>query len=273
MGKSAVFYKLATPAAPTVSNTDGGIKISWKPVSGAARYALFYKAAGDKSWTKIGSTTATDYVWKKAKSGTDYTFTVRCVSADKKTYTSAYDTKGTGIRRLAQPRISKFEANNAGLKIAWKAVAGADYYRVYYKTANGWKKLAQTNGTSAVINAKLSKTYTYTVRAFGGGSSSSYDAAGSAFQRLAAPELISVANAQGGVRIQWTGVSGAAKYRVYCKTGSGGWKKIGDTSSTGFLWTGAKSGVTYTFTVRCLTDNAKSYASGYDSSGLRIKAK
>ena len=43
---------------------------------------------------RIADTTSTSYTWKKAKSGTKYSFTVRCVNKTGKSYTSAYDTTG-----------------------------------------------------------------------------------------------------------------------------------------------------------------------------------
>ena len=86
---------------------------------------------------------------------------------------------------------------------------------------------------------------------------------------LSAPKLSSVTNVSGGVQIQWNPVPGADSYRVFYKTGDAGWKKAGDSYYNSFLWTGAKPGTTYSFTVRCL-DSSGSYASSYDKTGLSV---
>ncbi len=262
-------YQCSTPSISKAENTNGGVKLTWNKVTGAAKYRVFYKKNG--KWAKIADTTGTSYTWKGAKGGTKYTFTVRCVNSDGKTFTSGYNASGKSIRYLAQPEIKKFEANNSGLKITWGKVTGASKYRVYYKTAKGWKQLRETSGTSCTINATLGKNYTYTVRAFNGSDSSTYNKTGKAFKRLATPKLSSAVNVKGGVKITWGKVSSAAKYRVYYKTGSGSWKKLADTTSTNYTWKKAKKGTTYTFTVRCINSSASAYTSGYNTTGKKVK--
>ena len=93
-GKSLTY--VAAPKISKAVKAAGGIKITWGKVTGAAKYRVFYKI-GNGKWTKIADTTATSYTWKSPKSGTTYRFTVRCVTKDGKTYTSAYDTKGVSV--------------------------------------------------------------------------------------------------------------------------------------------------------------------------------
>ena len=86
---------------------------------------------------------------------------------------------------------------------------------------------------------------------------------------LDAPRITGAGNTATGVKVTWNAVPGAAQYRVFYKT-TGGWKKIADTASTNYTWTGAKSGTEYTFTVRCVDSAAKSYTSAYDKNGLSV---
>ena len=74
----------------------GGIKVTWSKSAGAAKYRVFRKTGSGK-WVTLADTTALSYVDKTAKKGTKYTYTVRCVSADGKTFTSAYNTTGLSI--------------------------------------------------------------------------------------------------------------------------------------------------------------------------------
>ncbi len=273
-GKSFTYYTYVAPKLGKVSNTATGVKITWSKVTGAAKYRVFYKT-GSGSWKKIGDTTAASYTWTKAKSGTKYSFTVRCVSKDGKTYTSAYDTKGLSVTFLSAPKIKKLENTASGVKITWGKVTGAVNYRVYYKNGGKWVKLGDTTKTSYTwTKAKSGKKYTFTVRCMskdGKSFASSYDNTGKSVTFLSAPKGIKAVKVSGGVKITWSKVTGAAKYRVFYKTAGGKWTKIGDTTGASYTWKKAKSGVQYSFTVRCLSKDGKSYTSGYDSKGISFK--
>ncbi len=185
---NAASTKLSAPKVKGVSNTTSGVKITWGKVSGAEKYRVYYKT-GSGGWKKLTDTTGTSYTWKNAKSGTKYSFTVRCVSKDGKKTVSSYDTKGKSLTYLAAPKVSK------------------------------------------------------------------------------------VAKVTGGIKITWGKVSGAAKYRVFYKTGNGGWKKLVDVKGTSYTWKNAKSGTKYSFTVRCISANGKSYTSDYNTTGKSITYK
>ena len=119
---------LATPKLSSVANAANGVTIKWGAVSGAAKYRVFYKT-GSSGWKKIADTTSTSYTWTGAQNGTKYTFTVRCVSADGATFTSAYDTTGKSITytsgQLATPKLSSVANASNGVTIQWGAVSGA----------------------------------------------------------------------------------------------------------------------------------------------------
>jgi fibronectin type 3 domain-containing protein len=107
--------------------------------------------------------------------GKTYSYTVRCLSADGKSYPSGYDTTGKTIKRLTQPTPTVSKTSN-GIKIKWGKVTGANKYYVYRKTASGsWSKIATTTSTSYTDKtAKKGTTYYYTVKAASGSYVSSY---------------------------------------------------------------------------------------------------
>ena len=275
------FYKVAatvtvigaTPKLSSVENVATGVKVTWGKVSGADKYRVYYKT-GSGSWTKIADTTSTSYTWTGAKSGTKYTFTVRCISSDGKAFTSDYDKTGKTITYIAAPKLSSVENVATGVKITWAKSTGAAKYRVYYKSADGWTKIADTTSTSYTwTGAKSGTKYTFTVRCLSSDSksfTSSFDSTGKSIKYIAAPKLSSVENVATGVKITWAKSTGAEKYRVYYKVSGGSWTKIADTTSTSYTWTGAKSGTKYTFTVRCITSDGKSHTSSYDSTGKSV---
>lgn len=87
---------------------------------------------------------------------------------------------------------------------------------------------------------------------------------------LSTPSISKVESSYTGVKVTWKKVSGAAKYRVFRKYGSGSWQKIGNTTATSFTDTGAKSGYKYVYTVRCLSGDGKAYTSAYNKAGTAI---
>ena len=154
---------LATPKISKAESINGGVKISWGKVNGAVKYRVYYK--GSKGWTRLADTTSTAYTDKAVSSGKNYTYTVRCISADAKRFTSGYNGKGKSIKYVAAPKISKTEATYNSVKISWGKVNGAEKYRVYVKNGKSWKKLADTTSTTFNDkNVSAKKTYTYTVR-------------------------------------------------------------------------------------------------------------
>ncbi|MBR2715542.1 MAG: leucine-rich repeat protein [Ruminococcus sp.] len=268
---------IAQPEITKFENVNGGTKITWGKVAGAAKYRLFKKTNG--KWTTLATTTSTSFTHKISASNTTSTYTVRCLSSDGKKYTSGYNTTGYNNTYIAQPKITKFENVNGGTKITWGKVAGASKYRVFKKTKSGWSTIATTTANSYTYKISSSNTTnTYTVRCLssdGKKYTSSYNKTGYAYKYIATPKLRAISNTSSGVKLTYYKVSGAPKYRVYRKTGSGSWSKIADVSNKYDYYVDktAKKGVKYTYTVRCVSSNGKSTVSGYDSKGLAITRK
>ena len=180
---------------------------------------------------------------------------------------------------LAAPQLSNVTANSYySITIDWGEVNGAAKYRVFYKTGSGiWTKITDTDSTSYTwTGAEAGTNYTFTVSCLAedGSYASSYDKAGVSVTMpaaLATPRLSNVTvNAYHSVTIDWSLVNDAALYRVFYKTDSVGWTRIADTDSTSYTWTGAEAGTTYTFTVRCLTEDGRYYTSAYNQDGMSV---
>ena len=89
--------KLDSPRLTAAVNTDEGIKVTWDKVDGAARYRYYIRKG--EEWIRLGDTTGTTFVYKDAAFGEECTFTVRCVTAVNKGFTSWYDTEGISCVR------------------------------------------------------------------------------------------------------------------------------------------------------------------------------
>jgi uncharacterized protein YjdB len=179
-GKGKSIKYVAAPEISKVESVNGGVKISWNKPNGAEKYRIYYK--GSKGWTRLADTTSTSYTDSKVSSGKTYTYTVRCISADAKRFTSGYNGKGKSIKYVAAPKISKTEATYNSVKISWGKVNGAEKYRVYYKSRKGWTRMVDTTSTSYIDkDVSSGKTYTYTVRCINSSANrftSGYDAKG-----------------------------------------------------------------------------------------------
>ncbi len=85
----------------------------------------------------------------------------------------------------------------------------------------------------------------------------------------AAPKLKKVTNTTNGIKITWSKVTGAERYVVLRKTGSGSWKKIAENvKTTSYTDETAKAGKIYKYTVRAKSDGG---LSKYNTTGLTIK--
>ena len=284
--KGTTVKYIAAPEISKLENVNGGVKISWGKVSGATKYRVYYK--GRKGWTRMVDTTSTSYIDKDVSSGRNYTYTVRCITSDAKKFTSGYNPTGKSVKYVATPKISKLEVTYDGVKLTWNKVAGAEKYRVYYKDAEGWNKLADTTGNSyldmGLVSRELSikdnsvnGQYIYTVRCIssdGKKFQSSYDAKGSkANLDNECPDIVRVDSMHGGITVSWTDVcEDNSKYRIYVKE-KGSWKKLADTTNNYYTHKNVKAGQTYTYTVRCVSKDGKKFTSTYNPSGVTFKYK
>ncbi len=174
-------YFLATPTV-SATNSNSGVVVKWTKAAGATGYYV-YRKTGNGNWQKIATVkgaSKVSYTDTKAKSGVTYRYTVKAYYSS---YVSAYNTNGFAVRRLTTPTLKSVTSAKSGVTFKWNKVTGATGYIVYRKTGNGsWVKLATVTGNSAVSyldkTAKKGVTYTYTVRAYYGTSTSYYNTKG-----------------------------------------------------------------------------------------------
>ena len=262
-------FSITYLSAPTftLSNAADGVNISWNKVNGAVNYRVYYY--GSRGWTKLTETTNTSFIDTDVSSNHTYTYTVRCINADGTAFTS-YHRPGKSIKYYAAPKLTLSNEED-GVRIKWNAIAGASKYRVYYKGSNGWTRLTDTAGTSVLDDRVASGTpYTYTIRAMDSNNNhlSWYYADGFSIQFIRAPEF-SVSNEADGVKISWSKVNGAKKYRIFYY-GSRGWTRMVDTADTSYIDKDVRSNHNYTYTVRCITEDGSAYTSDFRS-GKSVK--
>lgn len=257
------------PVISSFNNTDKGVNITWNAPKGAVKYRVYYY--GSKGWTKLAETTETSFLDTDVKDGGKYTYTVRCISEDSKSFTS-YHTSGKSTYYVAVPSITSISNTATGARITWKRPNGVAKMRLYYLRNNQWVRLVET-ASESVLHDKLTggKSYTYTIRAVDdkGNFVSEYNKTGWTNTFIEPPVISSLTNTEKGINIKWNAPEGAVKYRVYYY-GSKGWTKLTETTETSFLDTDVVSGYHYTYTVRCISTDSKSFTS-YHNSGKKTQ--
>ena len=164
---------------------------------------------------------------------------------------------GKAVGLASIPKLSSASNTTSGIQLKWSKVTDATGYILYRKTGNGsWSRIADIKNGSTVSyidkTAKSGTTYTYTIRAYSGKYMSDWKTT-KTIKRLADPTVSSASNITAGVQVKWSKVTGATGYIVYRKTGKGSWSRVADIksgSTVSYTDKTAKSGTTYTYTVR-----------------------
>ena len=290
-GVSATKLPAAVVLKEAKSNEKDGIDISWNKVSNADGYRVYRKEAGG-SWARIAdieSNTTVRYTDKTAAAGKAYYYTVRAYKVyEGKTVLGGYDNQGVTamfkdtIKTLETVELDKIADSGKGsIIVSWKAVNGAEGYRIYKKFAgSSWQRV--TNVTADQLSyddgsGVTGKTYTYTVRAFkhvdGKEILGGFDSKGLTATKLPAKVTLREAkdNGKGGITVSWNKVSTATGYRVYRKEAGGSWKGLGNVASnatTTYTDQNVTAGKRYTYTVRAYKEyEGKSHQGDYDKTG------
>lgn len=237
----------------TAANMYNGIEISWNKVEGAESYNV-YRRTSSTEWKLLLGTDKLGYLDKTAESGVQYSYRVRAKVGDD----LSSDKLKVTVRRMAEPDVSRYNVHE-GIKLEWKAVTSAKYYRVYRKGADGKYKSIKNNITSLSftdVNVEPGKEYSYAVRSYDstGGSAYTYT---KSLLRVPQPE-ISAINKRAGVVLEWNKVEPADSYKIYRKMSSGSWKLLKETTKTTYIDKTAAAGTKYIYTVRSYADSVLS---------------
>lgn len=217
-----VIPRLEQPELVSAVNATKGVRVTWKPVSGATGYMVCRKQSGSWARTQLASVSGqstTSYLDKTPAAGHAYLYTVYAMYGEYKA--SSFDTTGLSVTVIPTPKLSKISNKRAGMQIEWKKVSIADGYYVYRReeTESQWTMLGDiksVNTTSYVDETvKNRRTYQYTVRAYVGNNRSAYHAAGLVLRCVKTPEIQTVKNSsKGALNVTWSRVPYVTGYQV-----------------------------------------------------------
>ena len=262
--KSITYSSFAAPVI-SLARVSGGVQIKWNAVPGAPRYNI-YRKVGSGGWSWLAASTGTGYTDTKVSSGTTYSYRMAVVSADGKSMLSPMGAEKsiTYSSTLAAPVISSIANVSGGVQIRWNSVSGAPRYNIYRKVGSGsWAWLAASTGTMYTDNKTVSGTkYSYRMAVVSSDGKTMLSPMGSEKSiTYFAPPAITLSNAAGGIQIKWTAVSGAPRYNIYRKVGTGSWAWLAASTGTSYVDTKVSSGTTYTYRMAVVSADGKTMLS------------
>ena len=173
--------------------------------------------------------------------------------------------------KLARPVIKISNVASSGkIKLMWNKVDGAKEYNIYRSTSKfGNYSLMKTTTSTSYTNttAKAGTVYYYKVRAIGtkSAANSSYSEIKSRTCDLARTTVtLSNVASTGKIKVSWSKVSGAAKYKVYRATSEFGTYSLKKTT-TSKTWTDTNTTAGKTYYYKVIAVHKKSAANSADS--------
>ena len=261
---------IAPPALTGLAVAGNGVSLRWEAREGA-RYRV-YRKTKTVGWTILTETEETSYYDDTVVSGTEYTYTVRCLNAEGDRFVSYYKA-GRSVLYVQTPAITGIENTATGAKITFTKPAGADRCRVYYKDGAGWKCFADTRDNFCVHdNLADGANFTYTVRALNSSGSqyiSDFDRDGRNNTFIKPPVITSFNNTARGIEIRWTKRDAAEKYLLYSYVNNS-WTRLATTADPYYLDTNVRPGNQYMYTVRCISADGARFTSYHNGAAKTV---
>ena len=263
----AVTYK-QTLSAPTVTggnDAQGRPTLTWKVVTGAAKYEVYRARSKDGDYIKYSTVTGTSYTnTSYIENGNTYYYKVRALDASGTAGAWSSIVSVTYKQTLPAPTVTGGNDAQGRPTLKWNAVSGAAKYEVYRaRSKDGdYIKYSTVTGTSYtnISYIENGNTYYYKVRALdANGTAGAWSSVVSVTykQTLSAPSVTGGNDAQGRPTLKWKAVTGAAKYEVYRARSLNGdyikYSTVTGTSYTNISY--IENGNTYYYKVRALDAN------------------
>ncbi|MBR2876418.1 MAG: pre-peptidase C-terminal domain-containing protein, partial [Clostridia bacterium] len=197
------------------------------------------------------------------------TYYLKVTDSDK---ISSIDYSIKVLQGLATPQVT-LANTNSGINVKWNTIEGATSYIVYRSTYNsstgkwsGWSTLNSSYKSTSYLDktVKLGTKYRYTVKATDGTSVSKFIA--SAGLTFSPATNVKISNTATGIKVTWDKVACASKYVIYrsqynaSNSSWSSWSNSASVSSDKTQWAdkNVKSGVSYRYTVRAVSNNVYS---------------
>ena len=239
----------------TATQTTSSVKLVWSEVSGANIYRVYQKNAS--GWTTLGEVSKLNGTIKNLKAGTKYTFAVKAGKKvnGKTEWSKVYVTISTATKAV-KPATVTASQNTSSISLNWAKSAGADGYRIFYKSGGKWKTtVSSTTALSHTFkNLNAGAKYTFAIQPYIKTESGVVWGEYAEYAASTTPATVTAkvsSPSAGKISLTWNAVNGADGYRVYYKINNGSYKLYKVYSEVKKLtFSNLNSSNTYTFAVR-----------------------
>ena len=253
---------LTAPSVTGGNDSQGRPTLTWKAVTGAAKYEVYRARSMNGDYIKYSTQTSTGYTNSAyLTSGSTYYYKVRALDANGTAGPWSDVVAVTCRLGLTAPSVTGGNDSQGRPTLTWKAVTGAAKYEVYRaRSMNGdYIKYSTQTSTGYTNSAYLTSgsTYYYKVRALdANGTAGPWSDVVAVTCRLGltAPSVTGGNDSQGRPTLKWDKVAGAAKYEVYrARSKDGDYIKYSTVTGTSYTNTSyIENGNTYYYKVCAL---------------------
>ena len=257
---------LTAPSVTGGNDSQGRPTLTWKVVTGAAKYEVYRARSKNGDYIKYSTVTGTSYTnTSYIENGNTYYYKVRALDANGTAGAWSSVVSVTYKQTLSAPAVTGGNDAQGRPTLKWNAVSGAAKYEVYRARSKSgdYIKYSTVTGTSYtnISYIENGNTYYYKVRALdANGTAGAWSSIVSVTYRaastgtLSAPSVTGGNDAQGRPTLKWNAVSGAAKYEVYrARSRSGEYIKYSTVTGTSYTNISyIENGNTYYYKVRAL---------------------
>ena len=267
----SVTYK-QTLSAPTVTggnDAQGRPTLTWKAVTGAAKYEVYRARSKDGDYIKYSTTTGTSYTnTSYLANGTTYYYKVRALGSDGTAGPDSTPVSVTYKAPFGAPLVTGSKDSQGRPALKWDKVTDAAKYEVYRaRSKNGTYSLMSTQSATGYTNTSYlanGTTYYYKVRALkASGTASAYSSVVTitygTVPTPAAPAMRSAKADSAGITVSWDTAANAVTYNVYRTADAGSsWTQVASSvKGTSYKDTTVQKGVKYGYKVRGVAADGK----------------
>lgn len=235
---------LPAPELTAVHVNGTTLTVQWKAVKGAAAYHIYRKRGAAQPWELLTEVTAgtTSYQDSDLELLQEYTYTVVPQGVrDGEFFHGNYQFAGiSGTTLPDAPELQELTGNTKAQTLTWKAVPGADGYGVSRAIhGKSWVRIAVVNDETQYTDTNLfdgEVPFHYTVTAYveddaGNVTHGSYDTNGLLWLPQISDIGLTASTESGRVVLSWSPVTGADRYYIERRTGTGEWMPVAEPIS------------------------------------------
>ena len=170
-GSKTLYFTIGPKNTSSVSAKLYGhddVKVSWKKVTGASGYRVYYKKSTSDTW-KYKTTTGTSIKLANLSDGAKYNIKVSAYKnvKDNKCFNAGKTVNISTLKKITNVKVVK---SGSSVKVSWGNISGETGYQISKSTSKTGTNIVSTykttSGKSKTLSATLNKAYYYKVRAY-----------------------------------------------------------------------------------------------------------